>query len=99
MRFNLLNFFDLSLPWDQTTLSGYFPTIAYATLFSAAYFILNAIFLAAFVVICLQFDSLRIHYDNIISELNNLNKMADNHNAKIQKILSTAVEFHILMKK
>lgn len=87
------------LPWDQTTFFGYFPTIAYATLFSTAYFVLNAMFLAAFVVICLQFQSLRIHFEGILSQIKQITKIASIYDKKLKAVFSKAIQFHILMRK
>lgn len=87
------------LPWDQTTLLGYLPTYVYLTLFSAAYFLLNAMFLSAFVVITLQFDSLRIHFEHILFGLKTINEKDFNHAVNVKKVLCDAIRFHILMKE
>lgn len=87
------------LPWDQTTLFGYFSTYIYLILFSAAYFLLNSIFLSAFVVITVQFDSLRVHFENILFELKTINEKDFNSTMKIKKVLCNAIRFHILMRE
>lgn len=60
---------------------------------------MNAYILSAFVTICVQFHSFRLHYEEILQELSKVSKNNSNYEDKIKAILCEAIHFHILVKE
>lgn len=87
------------LPWTEDTFFGWFCTFSYSTFFAGAYFVINAYVLSGFVTICVQFHSLRAHFEEVLAELNNISRKDVGYDLKVKKILCEAIQFRILSKE
>lgn len=89
---NLLNLF--SLPWNQTSLLGYFGEITSVMTFTGVYLILNGTFLLLFTSICLHH---RAFYKIIKQSIDKLN-LSEEHRCDA-KFLCDLIRFHITIKE
>lgn len=88
-----------SLPWTEDTFTGWTCTFLYSTFFAGAGLILNAYFLSAFVTICTQFHSFRMHFEYIILKLDEVFEEDFEYTTKTKEILCEAIQFYTSVKE
>lgn len=98
LRNNFLFLFVLvkSLPWNQETLKGRFITIAFQNGVTGLYFCIITLFLSAFLTVILQFDAYRMHFEELLREMN---QEDDSFGVATKKSLEDAIRFHVLVKE
>lgn len=88
-----------SLPSDQKIILGWAITIEHETVFGGDYFSVIAMFVGIFVTICLQFHSLREHFKEINSKINDDILNGRNPELNIQEILCEGLRFHEMVQE
>lgn len=83
-----------SLPWDQTTVTGYLAEEAFCIIGSEFYFLFDALPLLFFVFLCWHNQVFLKMFEEILRKLDH---PRENHNNK--QILCDLIRFHITVKE
>lgn len=84
-----------SLPWDQSTLIGYFGEISFNVIVGATYFISNGVMILLYISICIHHQTFYEMVENSIDKW----ALSDKNGKNTEKFLRNLIRFHISTKE
>lgn len=95
----MIFFLIRSIPFDENTLLGWIGLSVFGTSAAGINFAINVCFLSYYIVVCLHYRAFRVHFKEILGEIDRELAKSQYSNRVLKCILAEAVEYHTLLKR